>query len=71
MISKEFGWNHSLGEIINVLVNEGLHIEYLNEYDASPYNIFPDLEKRLDGYYELPSKLYPLLFEVKATKSKT
>lgn len=68
MVSKEFGWNHSLGEIINVLINEGLHIEYLNEHDASPYNIFPDLEKRLDGYYELPSKMYPLLFELKATK---
>ena len=70
MISKEFGWNHSLGEIVNVLVNEGLHIEYLNEPDASPYNIFPDLKRRLDGFYELPSKMYPLLFEIKATKKK-
>ena len=70
MVSKEFGWNHSLGEIINVLVNEGLQIEYLKEQDASPYNVFPDLEKRLDGYYELPSKMYPLLFEIKAKKNK-
>ena len=68
MVSKDFGWNHSLGEIINVFVNEGLQIEYLNEHDASPYNIFPDLEQQLNGYFELPKKLFPLLFEIKATK---
>ena len=68
MISKEYGWNHSLGEIITSLTNARLTIKYLNEYDASPYNIFPELETNNDGMYELSNKLYPLLFELKAIK---
>lgn len=68
MISKEYGWNQSLGEIVTSLINAGLTIECLNEYDASPYNIFPELEINNKGMYELSNKLYPLLFELKATK---
>ena len=66
MISKEYTWNHSLGEIITSLTDAGLTIDYLNEYDTSPYNIFPELEINND---ELSDKLYPLLFELKATKN--
>ncbi len=69
MISKEYGWNHPLSEVVNSLVDAGLTIEYLNEYDASPYDIFPNLEKNRDGMFELKEKLYPLLFELKATKT--
>ncbi|MEM7086567.1 MAG: class I SAM-dependent methyltransferase [Bacteroidota bacterium] len=68
MVSKEYGWNHSLSEVVNSLVKAGLQIEYLNEYDASPYKVFPDLVKNETGMYELNNKLYPLLFEVKAVK---
>ena len=49
-------------------IDAGLTIECLNEYDASPYNIFPELETNNEGMYELSNKLYPLLFELKATK---
>ncbi len=66
--SKDYSWNHSLGEIITSLTNAGLSIDYLNEYDASPYNIFPELETNNDGLFELSNKLYPLIFELKATK---
>jgi SAM-dependent methyltransferase len=69
MLSKEYGWNHSLSEVVNSLINVGLTIEYLNEYDASPYDVFPDLVKSKDGMFELKEKLYPLLFELKATKT--
>jgi hypothetical protein len=68
MTSKESGWNHSLGAVINALIEAGLTIEYLNEYDASPYEVFPDLVENEDGMFELKEKLYPLLFEVKAVK---
>ncbi|TDI67853.1 MAG: class I SAM-dependent methyltransferase [Bacteroidetes bacterium] len=67
MTSKEYGWNHSLSKVINSLVIAGLTIEYLNEYDASPYDIFPDLVKNESGMFELKKKLYPLLFELKAS----
>jgi SAM-dependent methyltransferase len=69
MSSKEYSWNHSLGDVINALVKAGLTIDYLNEMNASPYDIFPDLIKNGDGLFELKNKLYPLIFEIKATKS--
>lgn len=68
MVSKEYGWNHSLGEVITSLSEAGLDIEYLNEYDVSPYNIFPGLLKNDKGMFELPNKMYPLIFELKAIK---
>lgn len=68
MISKEYGWNHGFSEIINALVQAGLKIEYLNEYDESPYNVLPDLVETKSGNYVTKDRLYPLIFEIKATK---
>ncbi len=68
MISKEYGWNHGLGEVISALTEAGLVIEYLKEYDQSPYEIFPGLIEKDNGMFETEDKLYPLLFAVKAVK---
>lgn len=68
MLSKEYGWNHSLGEVITSLSEAGLQIDYLREHDASPYDIFPGLVKNDEGMFELSNKIYPLIFEVKASK---
>ena len=66
--NKEFGWNHGLGEVISSLSEAGLIIEYVREYDQSPYKIFPDLIENENGMYETKDKLYPLLFDIKAIK---
>jgi hypothetical protein len=68
IISKEYGWNHGLSEVINALTNAGLHIEYLNEHDASPYNVLPNLIETENGMFKTKDQLYPLIFELKATK---
>jgi len=68
MISKEYGWNHGLSEVINALTAAGLHIDYLNEYDESPYNVLPNLIESESGLFVSKDKLYPLIFEIKATK---
>ena len=68
MISKEYGWNHGLSEVVNALTEAGLQIEYLNEYDESPYNVLPDLEQTESGMYVTKDKLYPLIFEIRARK---
>jgi len=68
MISKEYGWNHGLSEVVNALIEAGLQIEYLNEHDESPYNVLPDLVETKSGNYVSKDKLYPLIFEIKATK---
>ena len=67
MTSKEFGWNHGLGEVISSLSEAGLTIQSLNEHDGSPYEIFPSLVKDEKGMYVTKDKLYPLVFEIKAT----
>ena len=68
MISKEYGWNHGLGEVVTALTEAGLHIDYLKEHDESPYNVLPDLIETKSGNYVTKDKLYPLIFEIKATK---
>ncbi|MCF7560532.1 class I SAM-dependent methyltransferase [Sabulilitoribacter multivorans] len=68
MVSKEYGWNHGLGEVVNALTEAGLHIEYLREYDESPYDVLPGLIKTDSGMFVTKDKLYPLIFTLKATK---
>ena len=68
MVSKEYGWNHGLGEVISSLTEAGLKIEYLREHDESPYNVLPDLVNTKSGMYATKNKLYPLIFEIKAIK---
>lgn len=66
--SKEYGWNHGLGEVLSALTDAGLQLEALREHHASPYNVLPGLVKNEEGLFELPSKMYPLLFELSATR---
>ena len=68
MTSKEYGWNHGLSEVINALTEAGLHIEYLNEYDESPYDVLPNLVKTDSEMFTTEDKLYPLIFTLKASK---
>ena len=66
--SKEYGWNHGLGEVISALAEAGLHIEYLIEHNESPYNVLPNLTETDNGMFVTQDKLYPLIFTLKATK---
>ncbi|MGB1231972.1 MAG: class I SAM-dependent methyltransferase [Winogradskyella sp.] len=68
MVSKEYGWNHGLSEVVNALIEAGLQIDYLNEHDESPYNVFPNLVKQKNGMYKMKNQLFPMIFELKATK---
>jgi hypothetical protein len=68
MKSKEYGWNYGLSEVVNALFEAGLQINYLNEYNESPYKVLPDLVETKSGKYVTKDKLYPLIFEIKATK---
>ncbi len=38
--AKEYGWNHSISEILNALIRKGLAIQYFNEFMYSPYPCF-------------------------------
>jgi len=68
MMSKEYGWNHGLGEVISSLTAAGLEIEFMHEHDFSPYDVFPNLKKTENGMFEMTQQLYPMIFEIKARK---
>lgn len=64
-------WNHTMSEIIDAFVSQGLKIEYIHEFPFSTYDQFEGLmEKNKKGQYVLKDKKIqiPLLFSLKITK---
>jgi SAM-dependent methyltransferase len=64
-------WDHSLGEIINSLVEAGLTIEFLHEFPFAARAKFPFMELGDDGWWRLPPPLHgtiPFLFSLRARK---
>lgn len=66
----EYGWNHSLSEYINSLIEAGLRIVSLNEYPYLVWKAFPFMERGEDGWWRLTGQKgeIPLMFSIKATK---
>ncbi len=64
-------WNHTLGDIINAFISEGLRIDFVHEFPFTMYDQFPGfMKKNKKGQYVLKNKKIqiPLLFSLKATK---
>jgi len=64
-------WNHSMSEIVNSLLNNGLRIDCLDEYDYSPYDCFNktiEFEPKKYRIKHLGNKI-PMVFAIKATKT--
>jgi len=63
-------WDHSLGEVINSLIQAGLRIEFLHEFPFALRAKFPTMVKGVDGYWRFGREhnMIPLLFSLKATK---
>jgi hypothetical protein len=66
----EYGWNHSLGEIVTAIAEAGLRIDSLREY---PFVDWPVefLEEQENGTWRLPGDRdgsLPLFFSLKASK---
>ena len=70
MLSKEYGWNHGLGEVVSALSEAGLHIEFLHEFNESPYDCLPNMVKNENGMYvfKKDAGMFPLIYSIKATK---
>ena len=70
--SVEYGWNHSLDEVMSSLLKYNLQIKEFKEYPFSPYNCFNNTVKRKDGMYfikGLENKL-PMIYSIKAVKNQ-
>ncbi len=71
--SVSYVWDHSLGEMINSLVNAGLTIEYLHEFPYAARAKFSFMEQGEDGWWRLPPEQHgtiPFLFSLQARKLK-
>lgn len=68
--NTEYGWNHSLAEVITALLNHGLIINIFKEFDHSPYNCFQHLISKGDNkfYIEHLDRKIPLIYALKAIK---
>jgi SAM-dependent methyltransferase len=69
----EYGWNHSMSDIINSLIKAGLQIEFLHEHHVTvDGTMFKALEPTGDGWYRLKNPIeraaIPLMFSIRAHK---
>lgn len=66
-----YQWSYTISDVINALVKEGLHLEFVHEFPFTIYDQFPGLMERNEkGQYVFKNKKIqiPLLFSLKATK---
>jgi len=63
-------WNHSISEVVNNLIDAGLEINALNEFDYSPYNCFRGTEEFEPNKYRIAhlKNDIPMVYAIKATK---
>jgi SAM-dependent methyltransferase len=69
---KEYGWNHSIGEVLNSLINAGLEILSFDEFMYSPYPCFRNViefEKNKWHISGMEGKI-PMVYSIKARLNK-
>ncbi|MEQ1744110.1 MAG: class I SAM-dependent methyltransferase [Saprospiraceae bacterium] len=66
----EYGWNHSLSEILNALLGHGLRLEFFNEHMYSPFNCFDKTVLGPDGNYRIQGleDMIPMVYSLRAIK---
>jgi SAM-dependent methyltransferase len=71
--AKTIGWNHSISEILNSLINSGLEINCFNEYDYSPYNCFNETEEFEPNKFRVKNfkNKIPMVYSILSTKKET
>jgi SAM-dependent methyltransferase len=62
-------WVHSLGDIINALIQSGLKIEFLHEFSTSFFKALPFMKHDSKGLWHLEGDRLPLVFSLKASKT--
>ena len=71
LIGQELvGWNHSISEILNNLIKNGIEINSFDEFDYSPFNCFKHTNETEPGKFRiqhLKNKI-PILYSILATK---
>jgi SAM-dependent methyltransferase len=67
---KEYSWNHSLSEVLNSLISQGLRIERFNEFMYSPYPCFNNIVQGEDGNWRIKGMegKVPMVYSIRAMK---
>lgn len=67
---KHIEWHHSLSEVLNSLIRNGLQIEFLNEFPYQVYNCFPNLTENEKGKWvsEKYGDKIPHMYSIRARK---
>jgi len=64
-----YEWMHPISEVVNVLIDNGLHIDFLHEFPFGFFPMHPSMVQGNDGYWHLPKQFdVPMLFSAKASK---
>lgn len=67
-----YEWPHTLGEIINALLEAGLRLDFLHEFPFCAWQRFPCMRQDDDGWWRLPQEWrdnLPLTFSLQAMKA--
>ncbi len=69
---KHIEWHHSLSEVITSLINNGLQIEFFNEFPYQVYNCFKNMIELEDGkwVFEKYKDKIPYMFSIKAINNR-
>jgi ubiquinone/menaquinone biosynthesis C-methylase UbiE len=65
-------WNHSISQVMQALINNGLHIDHVQEYNYSPYNCFNQSKQIASQKYiiEAFEQKVPLVYSLVCSKTK-
>jgi SAM-dependent methyltransferase len=71
LIGESVTWNHSISEVLNALIKNGLSILEFNEFDYSPYNIFSKPVEFEKGKFRIENhgNKIPIVYAILAQKN--
>jgi hypothetical protein len=67
---EEYFWNHSISEISTALLKQGLKLNFMHEFDYSPYQRFPNVFEASKGKWQFThfKAQIPYLFSIQFHK---
>ena len=68
--NRTYEWNHTLGDVVSAVIEAGLILELLREYDYTLFPQWPFLQKSEDNTYRLPegTPSLPLMYSLRARR---
>ncbi len=68
---QSVSWNHSLSEVIDALLTNGMCLNHLSEYDYSPYNCFENTVEFKKDKFQIKDLqgMLPMVYAIVGTKA--